>query len=93
MSKHEAAGYETSCCIAYRPLEEASRGLMLDKSAVMQKNDIVRKPSRLAHVVGHDNHFDATVLGFDEEPLDGEGRCGIQACGRLIEKKHFWIEA
>ena len=71
----------------------SARGLMLDKSAVMQENYFVREPSRLAHVVGYDNHFDATVLGIDEEPLDGEGRRGIEACGRLIEKKHFWIEA
>ena len=93
MSKHEAARYETSCRIAHRPLEEAPRGLMLDKSAVMQKNDILRKPSRLAYVVGYDNYFDAAVLSIDEEALDGERRRGIEACGRLIEKKDFWIEA
>jgi hypothetical protein len=93
MSKHEAARYEGSCRIAHWPLEEATRGLMLDKSAVMQKNDIVRKPSRLAHVVGNDNHFDATMFGVDKEPLDGERRRGIKTCGWLIEKEHFWIEA
>jgi hypothetical protein len=93
MSKYQAARYEGSCRIAHRPLEEAPRGLMLDESAVMQENDIVREPSRLTHVVGHDNHFDTTVLGVDEEPLDGERRRGIEARGRLIEKKHFWIEA
>ena len=74
-------------------LEEAPCRLMLDESAVMQKNDVLREPSRLAHVMGHDNHFDAAVLGADEEPLDGERRSGIEAGGRLIEKKHLWIEA
>ena len=93
MSQHEAARYETSCRIAQRSLEEAPRGLMLGKPAVMQKNDILRKPSCLTDVVGHDNYFDATVLGVDEEALDGERRRGIKACGRLIEQKDFWIEA
>ena len=93
MSKHEAARHESSRRIAFGLLEEAPRRLMLDKSAVMQKNDVLRKPSRLAHVMGHDDHFDAAVLGVDEQPLDGERRSGIEACGRLIEKEHFWIEA
>jgi len=66
---------------------------MLDKAAVMQKNYILRKPSRLAYVVGYNNYFDAAVLGINEDALDGERRGGIEACGRLIEKQHFWIEA
>jgi len=93
MSKHEAARYETSRRIAQRPLEETPCRLMLDKAAVMQKIYILRKPSRLAYVVGYNNYFDAAVLGINEDALDGERRGGIEACGRLIEKKHFWIEA
>ena len=66
---------------------------MLHESAVMQKNDVLREPSRLAHVMGHDNHFDAAMLGADEKALDGERRSWIEARGRLVEKKHLWIEA
>ena len=66
---------------------------MLYQSAVMHENDIMREPTRLTHVVGHDDHFDTTVLGVDEEPLDHERRRGIEACRRLIEKKDLWIEA
>jgi len=93
MSKHEAARYEPSRRIAQRPLEEAPCRLMLDKAAVMQKNDILGKPPRLAYVVGYNNYFDAAVRGIDEDALNGERRRGIEACSRLIEKKHFWIEA
>ena len=66
---------------------------MLDKPAVMQKDDVLREPSRLAHVMGYDNHLDTTVLRVDEQPLDGERRSGIEARGRLVEKKDLWIEA
>src|SRR5215471_10417242 len=65
---------------------------MFDQSAVMQKYYVLCKPSGLAHVVGHDNHFDTTVLGADEKPLDGERRSGIEARSRLIEQEHLWIE-
>jgi hypothetical protein len=93
MSKHQTAGHEGACGIAFRLIEEAPCGLMLDESAVMKKDDVLREPSRLAHVMGHDNHFDATVLGADEKPLDGQRRSWIEARGRLIKKKHLWIEA
>ena len=59
----------------------------------MQKNDVLREPSRLAHVMSDDNHFDAALLGADEKALDGERRSWIKARGRLVEKKHLWIEA
>jgi hypothetical protein len=85
MSKHETARHESSCHIAFWVLEEAPRRLMLDESAVMQEDDVLGQPSCLTHVMGHDDDFDATVLGADEQPLDGERRSGIEAGGRLIE--------
>ena len=92
-SKHQATGHEGACGITFRLLEKARRGLMLDKSAVMQKDDVLRQPSCLTHVMGYDNHLDASVLCFDKEPLDGERRGGIEARGGLVEKKDLWIEA
>src|SRR5262249_23156956 len=65
---------------------------MLDQSAVMQKYYVLCKPSGLAHIMGHDNHFDTTVLGADEKLLNGERRSGIEARSRLIEQEHLWIE-
>jgi hypothetical protein len=85
MSKHEAARHECSGRIAFRVLEKAPRRLMLDKLAVMQKYDVLGQSSCLAHVMGHDDNFDAAVLGADEQPLDGKRRSGIEAGGRLIE--------
>lgn len=85
MSKHEAARHEGSCRITFRVVEEATRRLMLDESAVMQKDDVLGKPSCLAHVMGHDDDFDAAVLGADKQPLDVERRSGIEAGSRLIE--------
>jgi hypothetical protein len=51
----------------------------------MQKYDVLRKPSRLANIVGYDNHFDTTVFGANEKPLDAERRSGIEARSWLIE--------
>src|SRR5262245_1854479 len=85
MSKHEAARHEGSCRITFRVVEAANRRLMIDESAVMQKDDVLGKPSCLAHVMGHDDDFDAAVLGADKQPLDVERRSGIEAGSRLIE--------
>jgi len=74
MSKHETACNEGSCGIAFGVLEEALRRLMFDESAVMQKDDVLSEPPCLAHVMGHDDDFDAAVLGADEQTLDGERR-------------------
>ena len=68
-------------------------GLILDKPAVMQKNDVLREPARLSHIMSDDNHLYAAVLRVDKQPLDGERRGRVEASGRLVEKQDVGIEA
>jgi hypothetical protein len=60
---------------------------------MMQKDNVLREPSRLAHVVGHDDYLDAAVLCVKEQSLDGESRSGVEARGRLVEKQDVRIKA
>src|SRR5512142_2802416 len=92
-SDYETAGDEGSRDIARGVSEKARSGLMLDQFAMMQKDNFLREPARLAHVMGYDDDFDAAALGIEEQPLDGESRGRIEACGRLVQKQNVRIQA
>jgi hypothetical protein len=93
LSKHETTGDEGPRHVTFGLHKKALRRLVLDKSAMMQKDNVLREPSRLTHVMCHDNYLDAAVLRLEEQPLDGESRSGVEARGRLVEKQDLWIEA
>ena len=66
---------------------------MFDDAAGIQEDDLIREPSRLAYVMSHQYDFGAAVLRFGEQSLDGQSRCRVEACRRLIEKHNIGVEA
>src|SRR5690348_18392111 len=65
-SEHKAAGHKGACGLALRLVEEFFCRAMLDNAPVVQEDDVLREPARLADVVRHNNDLDAAALRFDQ---------------------------
>jgi hypothetical protein len=66
---------------------------MLDQFAMVQKDNFLREPARLAHVMSYGDNLDATAPGIHEQPLDGKGRGRIETRSGFVQKENFRIQA
>src|SRR6516164_7262022 len=65
-SEYKAAGNKGACGFALRMVEKFFGRAMLDNAPVVQEDDVLREPARLADVVRHNNDLDAVALRFDQ---------------------------
>ena len=66
---------------------------MLDQFAMVQKDNFLREPARLAHVMSYGDDLDAAAPGIHEQPLDGKSRGWIETRGGFVQKEDIRIQA
>src|SRR5216683_3317486 len=86
-SPQKVTGQESARLRGRRPLEERGRRGVLGDPALMQKDDLVGQPPRLAEIVRRHDDLGAGGMDRVDDLLDGPGRRRIEARRRLIEEE------